>query len=267
MALASLRKWMKNVSDYVATTSQPTPIYKSGSVTVNGAKYYNLVTVTLPANSKYLVFGNVVANVSGSTILLAILVTSSTAKLVYSGMGRGTINSGGGTHAWAYIETGDTDVDVTLQSYGYLTSNHTETGKILAIPISYLQETASVLTPEDLHSEVDYVVEQGTDDIWTYRKWNSGIAECWGTETKKTAIATAWGNAYCSPSLSTSFPTGLFIKEPDSVSLFATGAFSCWVDNSDTFTKDLVKYSLLRPNSLTTSYNYNVRIHAIGKWK
>lgn len=25
----------------------------------------------------------------------------------------------------------------------------------------------------------DYVVEQGTSGIWTYRKWNSGIAECW----------------------------------------------------------------------------------------
>lgn len=26
----------------------------------------------------------------------------------------------------------------------------------------------------------DYVVEQGTSGIWTYRKWNSGIAEIWG---------------------------------------------------------------------------------------
>ena len=26
----------------------------------------------------------------------------------------------------------------------------------------------------------DFVVEQGTSGIWTYRKWNSGIAECWG---------------------------------------------------------------------------------------
>lgn len=25
----------------------------------------------------------------------------------------------------------------------------------------------------------DFVVETGTDGIWTYRKWNSGIAECW----------------------------------------------------------------------------------------
>lgn len=29
----------------------------------------------------------------------------------------------------------------------------------------------------------DYVVETGTSGIWTYRKWNSGIAECWGRWT------------------------------------------------------------------------------------
>ena len=26
----------------------------------------------------------------------------------------------------------------------------------------------------------DYVVEQGTSGSWTYRKWASGVAECWG---------------------------------------------------------------------------------------
>ena len=26
----------------------------------------------------------------------------------------------------------------------------------------------------------DYIIEQGTSGAWTYRKWNSGIAECWG---------------------------------------------------------------------------------------
>lgn len=28
--------------------------------------------------------------------------------------------------------------------------------------------------------EADYVIAQGTSGIWTYRKWNSGMAECWG---------------------------------------------------------------------------------------
>lgn len=33
----------------------------------------------------------------------------------------------------------------------------------------------------------DYIVEQGQNGIWTYRKWASGVAECWGTYTASKA--------------------------------------------------------------------------------
>lgn len=56
----------------------------------------------------------------------------------------------------------------------------------------------------------DFVVEQGTDGIWTYRKWNSGIAECWGrysvTLTKYTTVGSFAGYY-----TTVSFPTGLFV--------------------------------------------------------
>lgn len=29
---------------------------------------------------------------------------------------------------------------------------------------------------------IDFVIEQGTSDIWTYQKWNSGLLEYWGRE-------------------------------------------------------------------------------------
>lgn len=35
----------------------------------------------------------------------------------------------------------------------------------------------------------DYVVEQGTSGIWHYRKWNSGVAECWGKYTRNASLA------------------------------------------------------------------------------
>ena len=61
----------------------------------------------------------------------------------------------------------------------------------------------------------DYVVAQGTSGIWTYRKWNSGIAECWTTSTLNTT-GTFWadimgGHGY---SVSYNFPSGLFISSP-----------------------------------------------------
>ena len=40
-------------------------------------------------------------------------------------------------------------------------------------------------TPAELRADLgygDYVLEQGTSGIWTYRKWNSGLGEYWGKE-------------------------------------------------------------------------------------
>ena len=44
----------------------------------------------------------------------------------------------------------------------------------------------------------DYVVEQGTSGIWTYRKWNSGIAEYWGKEQNFT-LETGWHRSPSAP--------------------------------------------------------------------
>ncbi len=43
----------------------------------------------------------------------------------------------------------------------------------------------------------DYVIDQGTSDIWRYRKWNSGIVELWGrwsgTLTNYATVLTWYG--------------------------------------------------------------------------
>lgn len=48
----------------------------------------------------------------------------------------------------------------------------------------------------------DYIVSQGTSGIWTYRKWASGVAECWLeselTITGSTPVANMNGSAYLS---------------------------------------------------------------------
>lgn len=62
----------------------------------------------------------------------------------------------------------------------------------------------------------DYVIEQGTSGIWTYRKWHSGTAECWGRVDKTLAVSTAYGNGYYNGSvLSVAPPAGLFSDDPD----------------------------------------------------
>ena len=32
------------------------------------------------------------------------------------------------------------------------------------------------------NASIDYIVEEDTSGNWRYRKWNSGIAECWGRQ-------------------------------------------------------------------------------------
>lgn len=55
---------------------------------------------------------------------------------------------------------------------------------------------------------VDYIIEQGTSGIWTYRKWNSGVAECWGFVTGPTLEKVEIVNY---TAFTTALPSGLFI--------------------------------------------------------
>ena len=56
-------------------------------------------------------------------------------------------------------------------------------------------------TLEELRADLginDYIVEQGTSGIWTYRKWNSGIGEYWGKEQGFT-LETGWHRSPAAP--------------------------------------------------------------------
>lgn len=68
---------------------------------------------------------------------------------------------------------------------------------------------------EDMHTQVDYIIEQGKTGIWTWRKWNGGIFECWGELThQETFVKAAGSGIYIStsmvdlPIVSTTLPVG-----------------------------------------------------------
>ena len=64
---------------------------------------------------------------------------------------------------------------------------------VSTVHVYYYKFTLKETTPE---SAVDYIVEQGTSDGWTYRKWNSGIAECWCNISESFAMTNALGSVY-----------------------------------------------------------------------
>ena len=54
--------------------------------------------------------------------------------------------------------------------------------------------TVRYRTPSELLADLgaDYIVEQGTSDGWAYRKWASGVAECWAKITQTVTPGGAW---------------------------------------------------------------------------
>lgn len=57
----------------------------------------------------------------------------------------------------------------------------------------------------------DVIISQTTSGIWTYRKWKSGIIECWGEQSwTNVACTTSAGGGYRSGDVTVALPTNLF---------------------------------------------------------
>lgn len=117
----------------------------------------------------------------------------------------------------------------------------------------------------------DCVIETGKTGIWTYRKYASGIAECWGKTTVSgtfTLARNAWYAITGGSWTTVSFPSGFFNATPECT---VTGRLSTnwnyplgWVGNlSASSLEFLPVLSGQSTSSVTVSYS----IHAIGTWK
>lgn len=114
----------------------------------------------------------------------------------------------------------------------------------------------------------DWVVAQGTSGIWTYRKWHSGIAECWGTYTASIAvgIASASYGGYRSDQITaTAWPTGMFVAAPLVTATVQSGG-GTWVNNMGGSDTTSAKFFLSCGASMAAA-NRSIAIHAIGRWK
>lgn len=110
----------------------------------------------------------------------------------------------------------------------------------------------------------DYIVEQGTSGIWTYKKWNSGIVEAWANVSTTQAIATALGGIYRAPdAVTTNFP--FTITNPKvhlaSQSGVVNGAYIAELSNTS-FRWYPIKYG-----KDTTSKVRTIAAYVNGKWK
>lgn len=120
----------------------------------------------------------------------------------------------------------------------------------------------------------DYITAQGETNGFTWRKWASGVAECWKLHTDTgVTIQTAWGSVYESATTygSISYPSGLFTNapcctitpngSPDSKTILGLeiGAVGT--------AEKTPKWNYTRGTANTSGQTINVAIYAIGRWK
>ena len=124
------------------------------------------------------------------------------------------------------------------------------------------------VTPNDYVVDLDTITMDSCN--WTYRRWNSGVAECWMTYTFTTAKAeTPWGSTYYGVLTSTfEFPHGLFIAIPQiNPSLRSTGG-RFWVTHlNDATTTSVGTIYNLAPQKYTGNSTAILDLYCIGKWK
>ena len=115
---------------------------------------------------------------------------------------------------------------------------------------------------EKLGLIADYVVEQGTSGNWTYRKWNSGIAECWGNISGSFTISTATGALYYCYS-SVTFPSRLF-TEIEAIDIDAQSNYGVMANTSTSALEGLTFYLQCATSVTAQCYiSFNVK----GRWK
>ena len=136
---------------------------------------------------------------------------------------------------------------------GYNLPNHNET---------YMY--ADAYAREQIAMMADTIIEQGVSGFWTYRKQESGIAECWCRYNSDITPSNTMNNMYYSNTISVQFP--FEFTETPTISI--GGGTTSGINWAREFasTKTVASFIVCSAANMSTN-NVNINIHAIGKWK
>ncbi len=125
---------------------------------------------------------------------------------------------------------------------------------------------------QDFRGTVDWIVAQGTSGEWTYRKWDSGISECWMSHTYTGVTATTtWGTLYYGTLTSTlTYPSGLFNTAPQlEVTIQSQGGrfWPSYEAPATSVTTNVGTIYTLAPQAYSGNNTATLNLHAYGTWK
>lgn len=108
----------------------------------------------------------------------------------------------------------------------------------------------------------DFITEQGTSGIWTYRKYASGVVECWGTASEDSLTWTALNGFYYSNSWDVQYPFSIYDATANA-NIIQAGQNLGWVGNANTeVSNSSVRLYIFR---ISNSGTVKVGLHIIGK--
>lgn len=116
----------------------------------------------------------------------------------------------------------------------------------------------------------DYVIEQGTSGVWKYRKWNSGVSECWTTLEKSVGSCTqnpTTGLYVSATQFKQRYPTGLFQSTDNAQCTLEKNKVSGILNT--TACGNVYETPTVRVMAISDINNQNARInfYTIGRWK
>ena len=148
--------------------------------------------------------------------------------------------------------------DITVLTYGAEAPSKNTVGQL------YLQYY-------DAEPEADYVVEAGINNGWSYHKWKSGLATCFGVFEITTPIQTVINNNLYQNSADIkkiSYPF-TFKTAPCEVASVQSPGGLVWLSTTKGFNtaSNTAVYSILSADKLTNSATYRISIRAEGFWR
>ena len=117
----------------------------------------------------------------------------------------------------------------------------------------------------------DFITEQGEKDNWTYRKWNSGVCECWKIVTVSTTITGAWGSMFVGDTkMSRQNYPFQYSSKPVEIAQLMCGSNAGWLfpeSNGNGVNGGYASaiYNICRPSQVTTAQTFYILLYAKGK--
>lgn len=134
------------------------------------------------------------------------------------------------------------------------------------LPVNFKNKDKMVDYPFHVGTATTTGANASSSTQWYFRKWDNGVAECWGKRSEEANINQEWGELFENYQVMYEvFPTGLFIDTPIYVNTTWSGVWAMVETGGGLSASRSQDFKLWRATEAEVS-GY-VMTYAIGRWK